>query len=148
MSLFDGQKGEKDNYKLGNWLATRGSPFEVCVDLGEDPPKMGQLVVSYLRNINSYIFPPVEVTLLGGDDPAKLKPVQSLRTEIPTDYSPNRVEAMTFTIPSGPYRFYKVIAKPRMKLPSWHRGAGESAWLFIDELLFYPERGPQGENER
>jgi hypothetical protein len=35
------------------------------------------------------------------------------------------------------YKYFKIVAKPLSKLPSWHPGAGQKAWVFIDEIYFY-----------
>jgi hypothetical protein len=31
----------------------------------------------------------------------------------------------------------KVIVENAQKLPKWHPSAGEDAWLFVDEVLFW-----------
>lgn len=37
---------------------------------------------------------------------------------------------------SGPKEL-KVIVENAQKLPKWHPSAGEDAWLFVDEVLFW-----------
>jgi hypothetical protein len=31
--------------------------------------------------------------------------------------------------------YIKIIGNPVAKLPSWHQGKGEKAWIFVDEVL-------------
>ena len=39
-------------------------------------------------------------------------------------------------IPQSTYKYYKIVAKNVLKLPAWHPGKGEKAWIFIDEIFF------------
>ena len=32
-------------------------------------------------------------------------------------------------------RYVKVVAKNLASIPSWHPGAGQKAWLFVDEIV-------------
>jgi hypothetical protein len=32
-------------------------------------------------------------------------------------------------------KYIKIIATPVGKLPAWHPGKGDKAWIFIDEIL-------------
>ena len=33
-------------------------------------------------------------------------------------------------------RYIKVHAKSMGTIPEWHDGAGEAAWIFVDEIVF------------
>ncbi len=135
--LYDGRKGKADNF-LGNfWLGYRDTPFEALVDMGEQPPRVEQVVVSYLRNIFSYIVPPASVEVWGGDDPRRMERLARLAPEQPAGYMPNLVTAVVLDLPPSNCRYYKVTATPVARLPQWHRGAGDKGWVFVDELFFY-----------
>jgi hypothetical protein len=43
---------------------------------------------------------------------------------------------MKIDIPQSTYKWYKIIAKNVSKLPVWHPGKGDKAWIFIDEIFF------------
>ena len=32
-------------------------------------------------------------------------------------------------------KYIKIIGNPVAKLPAWHPGKGEKAWIFVDEVL-------------
>jgi len=56
----------------------------------------------------------------------------------PTEKEKNvvRVEGLKIEIAPSVYKVYKVVAKNVQKLPSWHPGKGDKAWIFIDEIFF------------
>ena len=43
---------------------------------------------------------------------------------------------MKIDIPQSTYKYYKIVAKNVLKLPSLASGKGEKAWIFIDENIF------------
>jgi len=136
-SLFDGQKGKASNF-LGNfWLGYREKPFEALVDMGQQPPRVERVVVSYLRNVFSYIVPPASVEVWGGDDPDAMRRLARLTPEQPPQYLPNLVTAVIVELPPAEHRYYRVVASPVSRMPKWHRGAGDKGWVFVDELFFY-----------
>ena len=34
-----------------------------------------------------------------------------------------------------PYRYINLVATPLKVIPDWHEAAGNSTWLFIDEII-------------
>ena len=52
---------------------------------------------------------------------------------------PTEVSKKSFTLEVDVQAFdeLKVIVENAQKLPKWHPSAGEDAWLFVDEVLFW-----------
>lgn len=136
-SLTDDRKGFTDVLKEPSWLGFKDNDFEATFDFGDKPPELNEIVISYGRNLGASVFPPAEVQVYAGSKAADLKLVRSIKTEIPKGYDASKVEA--FYIPLGKvhYSFYKIVAKPVAKLPSWHSSKGKTGWVFIDEVFFY-----------
>ena len=62
------------------------------------------------------------------------------RVEVPLENNPERA-SVRIHVPVrhdsgfGPVRFIRVHAKCLGRLPGWHPGTPENAWLFVDEIL-------------
>jgi hypothetical protein len=136
LSLQDGETGDAINFSSGSWLGFKETAFEALLDLGTEHPEISHLTVSYLQNMGSYIMPPRWVEVWGGDSPGKLTRLQRETLPVPLEEGSNKIGAVNVEIPSG-YRYLKVVAEPIRKLPSWHRGAGDKGWVFVDELFLY-----------
>jgi uncharacterized membrane protein len=136
-SLTDGRKGFTDVLKEPAWLGFRENDFEAGFDFGTTPPTIKKIVLSYGSNLGSYLFPPAEVEVWGGKNKDQLTLLKQIKTELPTGYGPQRVEAFGIDIETQTFSYYKIIAKPVDKLPDWHSGKGKKGWIFIDEVFFY-----------
>ncbi len=137
-SLFDGEKGGTTNFRNGKWMGFRQGKLDLSVDLGKAPPPVGEVVISYLQNMGSYIMPPVSIELWGGEDPQAMQRLAHRKLPVPGEYKPNQVAAETLTLTGAPHRYYRLVVQPYAKLPSWHQGSGQPGWVFVDEVFFYP----------
>ena len=46
-------------------------------------------------------------------------------------------KSFTVAVDTEGFTELKVVVENIGKLPSWHPAAGEDAWLFVDEVLFW-----------
>ncbi len=136
-SLTDGRKGLIDLNKEPSWLGFRDNNFEAVFNFGSSPPTIQKIVLSYGDNLGGYIFPPAEVEVWAGKNQNSLTLLKRIKSEMPTGYRAQRVEAFAIDLKSESYPYYKIVAKPVNKLPEWHRGKGQKGWFFIDEIFFY-----------
>ena len=83
-------------------------------------------------------MPPAEVEIWAGESKDKLKLLKKVAAPQPTKEEKNivRVEGLKIDIPQSTYKYYKIVARNVLKLPTWHPGKGEKAWIFIDEIFF------------
>ena len=137
LSLTDHKQGAAGDFAGRSWLGYKDTPFAALVDFGEAPPELQEVVLSYGRNMGSYIMPPVAVEVWGGDQKQTMKLLKKVVPPPPAGYEPNEEAYMALPIPDAHFRYYKVVAQPLKKLPSWHAGQGEQGWVFVDELFFY-----------
>ena len=83
-------------------------------------------------------MPPSEVEVWGGDDKNKMKLLNKVHPTRITEKEKNAVavEVIKINLEPSAYKQYKIVAKNIAKLPAWHPGKGDKAWLFIDEIFF------------
>jgi len=136
-SLTNGRKGFPDVLKEPSWLGFRENPFEAGFSFGNKPPTLHKVVLSYCDNLGGYIFPPTEVEIWGGSKSNELKKIKTLKIDQPTSYRPQSMQALDIAFDPGSYSYYKIVARPVTKLPSWHNGKGQKGWFFVDEVFFY-----------
>lgn len=133
-TLYDGVKSDQSP-SSGKWLGYRDADFQAYLYFNK-PVKAQSVTLSMLRNVGGYIFPPVRIEVWGGANEKQMKLLKVLNPEMPVKTTSNS-ENLVFDFDFGTQEIscLKVIAKPLSKLPSWHPGKGEKAWVFIDEVF-------------
>jgi hypothetical protein len=97
--------------------------------------------VSFIRDQKAWIFSPSKITIeasLNGTDFFVLAQ-KDLPKAAPTDKNPYKDEVLIELESDKKLKYKKLrytISNPGI-LPSWHLGAGNPTWLFIDELLYH-----------
>ncbi|MEG1543747.1 MAG: glycoside hydrolase family 20 protein, partial [Tannerellaceae bacterium] len=130
-ALADGLSGN-DNYKTGRWLGFQGKDLDATIDLKE-PIEVQQ--VAFNTNVvkGDWIMGAAGITINASDDGKTFR--QVARKEIPalsnTDADGLYPQEISFTPIKT--RYLQVIINSS-KLPAWHGGAGNDAFLFVDEI--------------
>lgn len=137
LSLTDGRKGFVDIFKEPSWLGFRENDFVSSVDFGNQPPTLNKVVISYGDNVGSYIFPPTEVQIWGGQSEHNFKLLTTEKITEPTGYRTPFNGFIPVSLKESNFQYYKIVAKPIAKLPKWHGGKGQKGWFFVDEVFFY-----------
>lgn len=134
-ALINGIHGDK-NWRKGFWQGFQGQDVEVIIDMGKIT-EVHSLNLTFLQDRNAWIFFPVKWEYSFSDDNKKYTPNAG---ESITDYSNDT--SGVYTISEGakntPYlskaRYLKIKVYNYGKLPAWHPGKGEDAFIFIDEI--------------
>jgi uncharacterized membrane protein len=134
-TLINQKKGEASDFKNPAWLGYREKPFEALFTFAQPTP-VKSLTLSIGKNIGGFIFPPASVEVWGGPDKTHLTLLQKIQPEQPIKDQSARVEAIQSQWKEGNYSVIKLIARPVAKLPAWHPGKGQPAWVFVDEVFF------------
>jgi len=136
-TLIDGKKGLAENFNDAAWLGFREQPFAATFYF-DTVQTINSISISYNENVQSYLMPPAEVEVWAGESKDKLKLLKKETARQPTKEEKNivRVEGMKIDVPQSTYKYYKIVAKNVLKLPTWHPGKGQKAWIFIDEIFF------------
>jgi len=132
--LIDHQKGEPD-FRSGNWVAFREKRME-CLLAFSTAIAVQSITLSSLIDASSYIMPAQSIEIWGGDNAKNLKLLGRLVPEQPTKSTGGSVmKGFECKFNKSTVKYIKIIGNPVDRLPSWHPGKGEKAWIFVDEIL-------------
>jgi hypothetical protein len=131
--LINREKGEAD-FRFGGWVAFRENRME-CLLPFVRPVTLQSITLSSLVDANSYIMPAQLVEIWGGDNIKNLKLLGRLAPEQPRKIQPAFMKGFECKFNPATVKYIKIIATPVGKLPAWHPGKGDKAWIFIDEVL-------------
>ena len=132
-TLNDNIKGD-DNFRSGKWLGYRFNPMEVILYFNKPTPVSG-ITLSSLVDIASYIMPPQSVEVWGGNSLTNMKLLQKMLPGQPQKEAPVYTEGFECNFAAQEVKYIRILAKPVGKLPAWHRGKGDKAWIFLDEIF-------------
>ena len=106
-----------------------------CLLQFKNPTRVQNITISYLVDIGSYIMPAQKIEIWGGNDSINFKLLKQLIPEQPTMSKPAGIRAFDCKFDPVTIKYIKIVATPVSKLPAWHPGKGDKAWIFIDEVL-------------
>jgi hypothetical protein len=131
-ALIDGIKGSED-FHVGSWQGYEGVDLDATLDLGS-AKSISKISLGCLQDNPSWIFFPTQVEFAFSNDSTTFANPLRVTNDVPAkDETPQRKEFSAS--PSGvSARYIHVHATNLKTCPPWHRGAGEKAWLFVDEL--------------
>lgn len=131
-TLVDGVKSIP-NFNNNKWQGYDGNNLEVTVDLGKIK-NISAVTSSYLNDINSFIFFPSSVEYTFSDDGVNFSNQISIHNDHDIKDNKKTTKSFLVKLENVNARYVKVVAKNIGKCPDWHKGAGENAWLFCDEI--------------
>jgi len=119
----------------GKWLGYRDQDLQAYLYFNK-PVKAQGVTISMLRNVGGFIFPPVRLEVWGGINEKQMKLLKVLMPQMPVKTTANSENLIyDFDFPAQEISCLKVVAKPLAKLPEWHPGKGQKAWIFMDEVF-------------
>ena len=136
-TLSDLQSGS-DGLRDGNWVGFQGDTVIFDAELvGTQRP--GRIIISSVANYGSWVLPPREISV-------QVKGAEG-KWRNKAHWTASATELADMQRQPGPWmKTLKVSARrsgaiririiPFGKLPEDHPGAGNPAWLFLDEILF------------
>lgn len=132
-ALIDGIRGGSD-FRTGSWQGWRGKDAELVVDLGRERP-ITTVGVSCLEEIKSWIWFPSSIDVYISHDGKNFGLAGSIQSNEPlNDYTPKTKEFIKNLRASG--RYVKLVIHPGVNpIPKWHLGAGDTCWIFADEII-------------
>ncbi|HNQ60617.1 MAG TPA: GH92 family glycosyl hydrolase [Bacteroidales bacterium] len=131
-ALIDGLRGP-DNWRLGGWQGYQGTDFEAIVDMGSKKT-IHHCALGCLQDAGSWIWMPSKVEFFLSDDGKNFQKIGEVAPNIATDDYRKQVKDLGITINrSG--RYIKVRAINLGTIPSWHPGAGDKTFIFVDEIV-------------
>jgi len=130
--LIDGFKGS-DNFNDGSWQGFNGSNLDATVDLKEIKT-INKISARFLRDINSFIFLPESVEFSISENGKDFSEPVIIKNDVEQNNKKELIKEFEFLPKNVSGRFIKVKANNIGVCPAWHKGAGEKAWIFADEI--------------
>jgi uncharacterized membrane protein/mono/diheme cytochrome c family protein len=136
-TLIDSKKGLAESFNDVAWLGFREKPFAALFYF-DTVKQINSISVSYNKSVQSYLMEPEQIEIWGGDDKEKLKLLKKVSLPAPTEKEKFvvRNEGIKIELEPSSFKVYKIGVKNLSRLPQWHSGKGEKAWIFIDEIFF------------
>lgn len=131
--ILDGMDGGF-NHRNGKWLGLRGNNIIAIVDLGEMMP-IHELSSGFYQRNPSWIFLPSFVEYYISNDGENFEKLSTIKSDVSLNDKSSLRKEFKFQLDEMKMaRYVKVLAKNIKSCPKGHPGAGEKAWLFIDEI--------------
>jgi predicted alpha-1,2-mannosidase len=131
--LIDGVRGST-NFGDGAWQGYQSQDLVAVVDLGA-PQKVSKLGAGFLQNVESWIWMPRDVVFELSSDGVNFVRVLSLTNDVSDKEYGAIVKDLAGTITPRTARYVKITAHNYGKIPAWHPGAGDDAFIFVDEII-------------
>jgi len=131
-ALIDYQHGSAD-FRLGQWQGYQYQDFEAVVDLGKIET-VKEVSAEFLQDAGSWIFMPKYAEFSVSTDSIHFTQVAHVDNTVPDTVMTATIKSLGKSIPPQQVRYIKVFAKNYGKLPQWHPGYGDEAFIFIDEI--------------
>ncbi len=117
-----------------NWAGFNKNDMELLLEF-KTPRMISSIALNTLIETETSIFPPATIEIWGGPSPTQLKLITRMKPEHPKDYRKPFIQLIECIMPQQKISFLKIIAKPVMKLPGWHKNKDKPALLLVDEVL-------------
>jgi mono/diheme cytochrome c family protein len=133
-TLVNFQLGE-GNTSNGEWLAYRDYDMEFVIGFKQSK-HLKSAYLNALVDIGAYIFPIKSIVVEGSNDSKNFEKITEVKFPDGTESDQRGATAFNCDFPDGiSYKYYRFTVANLKKLPAWHRGKGEPAWIFVDELF-------------
>ena len=116
-------------------LGFNGEDCEAVIDLGKEE-KFSNVIVHTFRQEGAWIYQPLSVEVFVSADGKTFSSV-GLTDDFTETKNGNGVMKVEFVL-TAPARFVKVIVKNWGEIKAGNPGAGNKAWLFVDEIEVNP----------
>jgi predicted alpha-1,2-mannosidase len=131
--IIDGIYGDV-NWRKGEWQGYQYQDFECVIDMKEKKP-VKYVMMDFLQDTGPWIIFPAKVEIMLSDDGVNFRNAGSITHNIsPKDYTPQTKKLEKEFAQPETARYVKLIARNFGKLPEWHEGKGDGAFIFIDEI--------------
>jgi hexosaminidase len=128
--LVNGVSAGAKGISSAEWLGWNGKDLEATIDLGK-PDKISTVKVGVLKQEGSWIYLPASAEILLSNDGKEWNAVAKALPDNGVWKDEHKIE-INFTAQS--VQFIKVIVHNYGKIPDGKAGAGNNAWLFVDEI--------------
>lgn len=132
VTLVDGIQNEKGMARSKEFLGFSGTDCDAVIDLGIKQTA-GKVILHCLKQTGSWIWEPAAAEVLVSDNGADWKTVATTRDFKMTAGSPGN-GVMELPLEQVKTRYLRIVIKNYGQIPAAEPGAGNKAWLFVDEI--------------
>ncbi len=127
----NGCLGNDEQFSDDEWLGWDGKAFDGTIDFG-NAVTTSSLQTRFFHKPSSWVWVAKKVTVQVSDDGKDFKTVAE--KDVPV---PSKDGAAVFSVSWQPVtaKYMRIIAEPLGKIPAGNTGAGDEAWLFVDEMV-------------
>jgi hypothetical protein len=131
-TVTDGHRASA-GFDDGKWLGFEADDMTATLDLGETQP-IRNITAGFLQQQGSWVFLPSRVSCSASVDGTTWKALPEVTYPVKQTAE---VLVKDCTFPAGEIkaRYVRVVARNVGTCPPWHDGAGNKAWLFVDEIV-------------
>ena len=131
--LIDGIRGTL-NWASGEWQGYQPYDFEAVIDLQREM-EIKRVGGGFLQDARPWIWMPTHIGFEVSSDGVSFVKVADIKTDVdPRDMTPT-IRDYRQDIQPVKARYVRVHAYNLGKIPSWHPGAGDDAFIFVDEIF-------------
>lgn len=134
ITLVDALKGA-GNYKTGRWIGFWGRDLDAIIDM-EQPTPMSRVCFDADVVKGDWIYNPKSATVLVSDDGAVFKEVARDSYPVMEWEEADGVKTYELSFDTVTARYVEVVINCH-ELPKTHKGYGNPAWVFVDEIDVY-----------
>lgn len=130
--LVDGLKGVGTNYKTGRWIGFSGTDLVAVIDLQADT-EVSEVEVTNCVVTGDWIFDASQIAVDASLDGKMWKRIAT--QPIADEHTDHWQELVTHNVAFDKLtsRYFRITIKPT-RMPQWHPGKGNYAFIFVDEI--------------
>jgi len=132
MALINTLRGG-DNFATGNWQGYQGVDLDATIDLGKEM-EVKEIGTGFIQNQGSWIFMPKYVDYEISTDGVDFTRVGQVHNDVDEHAEGAVTKDFVLEIKPQQVRYLRIFAKNIGVCPDWHRGSGNPAWIFADEI--------------
>lgn len=131
-SLVNGVVNEGENAHGGEWMAWKGDPIDVVIDMNGET--YNNVSVRAYTSKWEDLFGPLGLVVSVSEDGKSFEEVASLDIPLEASNDPDGVKTYEISFPTTSAKYLNVVLETVAQLPSWSERPGRPAYLFIDEI--------------
>ena len=130
--LLDGERGTT-NRRDGNWQGFEGKDIDITFDLGQSR-NISEVTIGCLESTRQWIFFPEKIIIEVSEDGKGYHQVGEFEQETPLEYRESSTQNFSIDFYATSAKFVRLRITSVKTCPKWHDGAGDKAWVFLDEV--------------
>ncbi|MEO8073926.1 MAG: discoidin domain-containing protein, partial [Acidobacteriota bacterium] len=118
----------------GEWQGYQDQDFVAVIDLQKETT-INKVGGGFLQDARFWIWMPTHIEFEVSDDGENFRKVTDIKTDVAVEDMTSTIKNYIQEISPVNARFVRVKAFNLGKIPAWHPGAGNDAFIFVDEIF-------------